>query len=131
VKVEKSPVRSEYANKVSFEARAGSQLAEVSITTSGPGEDLRIVSVLGYKLDLIPGKNVLIQKYEDKPGQLGLIGTILGKANINISTMEVGVKEEKTRMALILMNVDEPVPAEVRAEIKEAVGVTEGWFIQL
>ncbi|MDR2587683.1 MAG: phosphoglycerate dehydrogenase [Coriobacteriales bacterium] len=131
VKVEKSTVRSEYANKVVFEARAGSQLVEVAITTSGPSEDLRIVSVLGYKLDLIPGKNVLIQKYEDKPGQLGLIGTILGKANVNISTMEVGVKEEKTRMALILMNVDEPVSEAVRAEIKAAVGVTEGWFIQL
>ncbi|MDR1015778.1 MAG: phosphoglycerate dehydrogenase [Coriobacteriales bacterium] len=131
VKVEKSTMRSEYANKVCFEARAGSQVVEVSITTSGPGEDLRIVSVLGYRLDLIPSKNILIQKYVDKPGQLGLIGTILGKANINISTMEVGVKEEKTRMALILMNVDEPVPEAVRAEIKEAVGVTEGWFIQI
>jgi D-3-phosphoglycerate dehydrogenase len=131
VKVEKSTVRSEYANKVSFEARAASQLVEVSITTSGPDEDLRIISVLGYKLDLIPGRNILIQKYEDKPGQLGLIGTILGKADINISTMEVGVKKEGTRMALILMNVDEPVPTEVRAEIKAAVGVTDGWFIQL
>ena len=131
VKVEKSPVRSEYANKVSFEALVGSQVVEISITTSGPDEVMRIVSILDFKLDLIPGKYVFIQKYEDKPGQLGLIGTILGKANINISTMEVGVKDEKTRMALILMNVDDPVPAEVRDEIKEAVGVTEGWFIQL
>jgi D-3-phosphoglycerate dehydrogenase len=130
VRIEKSSIRSEYASKVSFEALAGSQVVEVSITTSGPGEDLRIISVLGYKLDLIPGKNILIQKYEDKPGQLGLIGTILGKAGINISTMEVGVNEEATRMALILMNVDDPVPPEVRDEIKQAVGVTEGWFIQ-
>ena len=131
VKIEKSQVRTEYANKVSFEALAGSQVVEVSITTSGPDEVIRIVSVLGYKLDLVPGKYIFIQKYEDKPGQLGLIGTILGRANINISTMEVGVKDEKARMALILMNVDDPVPAEVREEIKEAVGVTEGWFIQL
>ena len=131
VKIEKSSIRSEYANKVSFEALAGSEVVEVSITTSGPDEVLRIVSVLGYKLDLVPGKYIFIQKYEDKPGQLGLIGTILGKANINISTMEVGVKDEKARMALILMNVDEPVPTKVRDEIKNAVGVTEGWFIQL
>ncbi len=131
VKIEKTPVRTEYSNKVTFEALVGSQVVEVSMTTSGPSEDLRIVSVLGYKLDLIPGKYIFIQKYEDKPGQLGLIGTILGKAGINISTMEVGVRDEKTRMALILMNVDEPVPAEVRSEIKEAVGVTDGWFIQI
>jgi len=131
VKIEKNFVRSEYANKVCFEALAGSQVVELSITTSGPDENLRIVSVLGYKLDVIPQKYIYIQKYEDKPGQLGLIGTILGKANINISAMAVGIKEEKTRMALILMNVDDPVPDEVCDEIKEAVGVTEGWFIQL
>jgi D-3-phosphoglycerate dehydrogenase len=131
VRFETSTVRSEYASKVSFEVLAGSQLIEVSITTSGPDEDLRIVSLLGYKLDLIPGKNLLIQKYADKPGQIGLIGTILGKANINISTMQVGVREETAGVALILMNVDEAIPASICAEVKEAVGVTEGWFIQL
>jgi D-3-phosphoglycerate dehydrogenase len=74
----------------------------------------------------------------DKPGQLGKIGTILGSHGINISTMEVGVRAEggpsevaETVMALILMNVDEPVPPQVRAEIKEAVGVVDGWFLQL
>jgi hypothetical protein len=139
---------------VSIEALAGGRVVEVAITTLGPEGTFRVVSVLGYKLDLIPGKYVFIQKYEDKPGQLGKIGTILGNHGINISTMEVGVREEnleasapkekvgapkektvvpkeKTVMALILMNVDEPVPPEVRAEIKEAVGVTDGWFIQL
>jgi D-3-phosphoglycerate dehydrogenase len=131
VKIEKTPVRSEYASKVTFEALAGSKVYEISITTSGPGEDLRIVSVLDYKLDLIPGKNILIQKYEDRPGQIGLIGTILGEANINISTMEVGVKEGEERVAVVLMNVDEPVPADVRDDIKDAIHVTESWFIQL
>jgi D-3-phosphoglycerate dehydrogenase len=131
VRVEKTPIRSEYASMVSIEALAGGRPVEVAITTSGPEGAFRVVSVLGYKLDLIPGKYVFIQKYADKPGQLGKIGTILGNHGINISTMEVGVREEKTVMALILMNVDEPVPSHVRAEIKEAVGVTDGWFIQL
>lgn len=131
VKIEKTPVRSEYASKVTFEVLAGSQVYEISITTAGTNEDMRIVSILGYKLDLIPGKNILIQKYEDRPGQIGLIGTILGKANINISTMEVGVSEKETHVAIVLMNVDEPVSLEVREELKKAIHVTESWFIQL
>ena len=131
VKIDKSPTCRKYASEVCFEARAGSQTVELSITTSGPGEKLRIISVLNYNLDLIPQKYIFIQKYEDKPGQIGIIGTILGRENINISTMQVGLKEKRTRKALILMNVDDPVPAEVREEIKQAVGVTESWFIQL
>ncbi|MDR1421248.1 MAG: phosphoglycerate dehydrogenase, partial [Coriobacteriales bacterium] len=94
VKVEKTPIRSEYASMVSIEALAGGRPVEVAITTSGPEGTFRVVSVLGYKLDLIPGKNVFIQKYVDKPGQLGKIGTILGSHGINISTMEVGVRAE-------------------------------------
>ncbi|MDR3315381.1 MAG: phosphoglycerate dehydrogenase [Coriobacteriales bacterium] len=136
VSIEKDPIPSEYVSKVTFEVRTGGRTIEVSTTTSGLGGEARIISVLGYKLDLIPGKYVLIQKYVDKPGQFGLIGSLLGNANINISTLEVGVKGERpvdgdTGMALILMNVDEPVSAEVLAQIREAVGVKEGWFIQL
>ncbi|MCL2883799.1 MAG: phosphoglycerate dehydrogenase, partial [Coriobacteriia bacterium] len=46
VRVEQNAVRTEYASKVSFEARAGDELAEVSITTSGPYEETRIISVM-------------------------------------------------------------------------------------
>ncbi|MDR3307503.1 MAG: phosphoglycerate dehydrogenase [Coriobacteriales bacterium] len=133
VTVEKDPLHYEYASVVSFTAKAGPATLEVSCTTSGPTGAMRIVSIMGYKLDLIPGKNVLIQKYADKPGQLGKIGTVLGNANINISTMEVGVNPDDTgsSVALILMNVDEPVPTQVQEELKTAVAVTEGWFLQL
>jgi len=123
-------VRTEYASKVSFEARAGDELAEVSITTSGPYEETRIISVMNCSLDLIPGKYVFVQSYEDKPGQLGKIGTILGEAGVNISTMEIGLKPG-TSTAYILMNVDQAIDAELRQRIETAVGSSRGWFIEL
>jgi len=70
-------------------------------------------------------------KYEDTPGKLGRIGTVLGNANINISTMEIGVLEKATGEAIVLMNVDEPVPPDVYDELVASVGVTDGWFIEL
>jgi len=131
VVIEKDPVPSEYVSKVSFEVKAAGRNFEVGVTTSGLDGEARIISILGYKLDLRPGKYILIQKYADKPGQFGKMGTILGNAGINISTLEIGVKDDGTGVALILMNVDDPVPPEVFAEVKASVGTKEGWFIAL
>ncbi|MDR3053376.1 MAG: phosphoglycerate dehydrogenase [Coriobacteriales bacterium] len=131
VTVTTDPHSFEYASVVTFRALSGSQAVEITCTTSGPDGIVRIVSILGYKLDLIPSKNVLVFKYEDKPGQIGKIGTILGNANINISTMEVGIREQEGGVALVLMNVDQHVPPVVQEELINTVGITDAWFIQL
>lgn len=56
-------------------------------------QDLRTPRVssrsLGYQCDLTPAKHVLIMQYVDSPGRVGTIGTILGNANVNITTMQV------------------------------------------
>jgi D-3-phosphoglycerate dehydrogenase len=101
------------------------------VTTSGLDGVTRFVSILGYKLDLIPGKNILVMKYEDTPGKLGKIGTVLGNANINISSMEIGVMPDNQGEAIVLMNVDDPVPEAVFDELRQVVGVTDGWSISL
>ena len=56
---------------------------------------------------------------------------MLGNANINISTMEIGTLDKSIGEALVLMNVDDPVPADVYEELVASVGVTDGWFIEL
>ncbi len=131
VSVSTDPVHHDYNNMVSLVARAGNQTVEVGVTTSGLDGVNRIVSILGYRLDLIPGKYVLVMKYEDTPGKLGKIGTVLGNANINISSMEIGVMPDNQGEAIVLMNVDDPVPEEVFDELKQVVGVTDGWSIEL
>lgn len=131
ITINKDTKQDEYISKVSLHTMNGSQRVEVGCTTSGPLAEPRIVSLLGYKLDLIPSKYVLVMKYEDTPGKLGRIGTILGNANINISTMEIGVLEKKSGEAIVLMNVDDPVPSDVYNELVSSVGVTNGWFIEL
>lgn len=130
VRVENSEERTEYASKVSFEARSGAEAYEVSITTFGSYDTMRIISVMGFKLDLVPGRYMLIVSYEDRPGQLGRMGTMLGEAGINISTMVIGTRPDSDR-ALVMMNVDDPIDAGLKAAIDAAVGSERGWFIQL
>jgi len=130
LRVETSDKRTEYASQISLEGRAGSETYEVAITVYGADDIMRIVSVMGYKLDLVPGKYIYIVNYEDRPGQLGRIGTMLGEANINISTMVIGNSPD-TSKALVMLNVDDPIDNALRAQIDEAVGSERGWFIQL
>lgn len=131
ITIQKDTRRDEYTSKVSLMTMNGNKRVEVGCTTSGPLGNARIISLFDYKLDLIPHKYVLVMKYEDTPGKLGRIGTVLGNANINISTMEIGTLEKKTGEAIVLMNVDDPVPEEVYNELVSSVGVTDGWFIEL
>ena len=41
----------------------------------------------------------------DAPGRIGVIGTILGEAAANITTMQIGTKPEES-CALVYMNVE-------------------------
>jgi len=130
VTTEASDERSEYSSKASFEVRTASQSFEVSVTTYGVFDELRLISMMGYKLDLAPGKFILIFIYQDKPGQLGKIGTILGEAGINISTMVIGNRADNDRV-VVMMNVDDPVPSDLMEKIVETVGSEQSWFIRL
>lgn len=131
IEIKKDTKQDEYTSKVSLLTMNGNKRVEVACTISGPLAEPRIVSLFDYKLDLIPRKYVLVMKYEDTPGKLGRIGTVLGNAQINISTMEIGTLEKATGEAIVLMNVDDPVPAEVYDELVSSVGVTDGWFIEI
>jgi D-3-phosphoglycerate dehydrogenase len=130
LRVETSELRTEYASKVSFEARAGSESYEVAITVFGTNDTVRIISVMGYSLDLVPNKHILLVNYPDRPGQLGRMGTILGDAGINIATMVIGKRDDSDRV-LVMMNVDDPIDAALQKQVFDAVGSERGWFISL
>jgi D-3-phosphoglycerate dehydrogenase len=59
--------------------------------------------------------------YEDRPGVIGTVGTLLGKAGVNIASMEVG-RRQAGGLALMCVTVDSPIPPEVLAEIERSVG---------
>ena len=104
---------------------------EVACTRGDAAQTARIVSLLGYKIDIAPGRQSLIFEYVDAPGRMGTIGTILGEAGINITTMQIGAKPED-QCALVYMNVegaiDDAVLDRLRAEIPELKNL---WYVKL
>ncbi|HEV2233059.1 MAG TPA: phosphoglycerate dehydrogenase [Terriglobia bacterium] len=60
---------------------------------------------------------ILYIRNQDVPGVIGRVGTILGNRNVNIANFALG-RNQPTNEALGLVNVDNPVPEEVLAEIR-------------
>jgi D-3-phosphoglycerate dehydrogenase len=126
VRTDFEPNADEYASTVILDADALS----IACTLTGSHQTPRIVSLLGFKIDIIPEKYALIFQYDDAPGRIGTIGTVLGKAGINITTMQIGT-EEGTNDALVYMNVENDVPKDILATLHESLNLKNLWYIQL
>ena len=86
----------------------------------------RIVGLRDYAMDFMPEPHMLLLSYQDRPGMIGKIGTVLGSHDINIACMNLGRREKKGE-AMVILSVDSPVPAPVVEELRLA---TEATFIQ-
>lgn len=77
----------------------------------------RIVEVDGMPIEASPAGHLLFFRNRDVPGVVGNIGSLLGRAKVNIAGIHLGRAEEGGR-AVSIINVDARVPPEVLAEIR-------------
>lgn len=104
---------------------------EVACTLGDAEQTARIVSLFGYKIDIAPGAQSLVFEYVDAPGRIGTIGTILGQAGINITTMQIGTKPEE-RCALVYMNIEGDVTDEVLETLRAGLSDLKNlWYVKL
>jgi D-3-phosphoglycerate dehydrogenase len=85
-------------------------------------DDLRIVQIDGYPLEVRPEGWLLVYRNIDRPGMLAQVGRLLAEAEVNIGALALG-RTEKGAMALTVISVDEPVPAAVLHEMNLLEGV--------
>lgn len=104
--------------------------AEVACTLYGLDKVARLINVMGYDTDITPAQQSLIFEYVDAPGRVGVIGTVLGEANINITTMQIGTKPAE-KCALVYMNVEGDVNEDVLAKLREAVDLKNIWHLTM
>lgn len=81
---------------------------------------LRVQRYDDYPIDLPISGHLLIMEYPDRPGMVGKYGTILGEHHINIARMEVS-RIDGRGDALVILTLDDPVPAEVLDRIVAAI----------
>jgi D-3-phosphoglycerate dehydrogenase len=73
---------------------------------------------------------MLVTRHRDRPGTMGRIGLMLGEADVNISAMHLGRTGPRAD-ALMVLALDEPVPDEVAARIRDHEAVLDLWLIGL
>lgn len=91
--------------------------------------DFRIVKIDGFMIDVVPDGAMLVTTHIDKPGVIGRVGTLLGNHNINIAGMHVG-RAGIGKEAVMVLNVDDPVPDLVMDEIRKLDGIETAKLVQ-
>jgi D-3-phosphoglycerate dehydrogenase len=146
---QKSTTPTEFANLVTIRLMHANGYSSSFAGKPGSGDDYvevisgtvmhnepRIVRIGRYWTEFVPEGYILFCRNPDQPGMIGRVGTILGKANVNIRHMDVGpsVRAPHTRdpkrspdTALMIISVDDPIPDWAIEEIKgtgDIFGVT-------
>ena len=135
------PVRDEpvtYVNAPKLVIEHGIEVKEVSSTTSvdflnlitvrGDGHmiagalsgrrgEQRIVFIDDHTCNVPPAAHMLVVRNDDRPGMIGVVGTILGDAGVNIADMDVGRHAQGTAVMVIATGglVERTVLDDVRA----------------
>ncbi len=77
----------------------------------------RLVEIDGVAIETRPDGHMLFIRNRDVPGVVGKIGTILGRAGVNIAGIHLGRTSDRDG-AVSIIDVDTPPPAEAIAEIQ-------------
>ena len=71
----------------------------------------RVLSIDGYRMELVPERCIVLIFNDDRPGVIGLVGQTFGDAGINIADMALSRHGET---ALMVLKLDAPMPGDLR-----------------
>ncbi len=101
---------------LSLESPEGKRLIAGTLFEGTP----KIVKMRNFALDFQPEEHMLVINYQDRPGLIGKIGSILGEAEVNIGNMSLG-RQEKAGEAMVVFSVDSPVDDATLEKVATAV----------
>ncbi len=129
IKETASDTSENFSSLIVVKVKSGEEINTVAGTLFND-QDIRIVQIGDYRIEVVPSRYMLVCNYIDRPGIIGRVATILGSRNINIASMQVG-RQSIGGEALMVLQVDDPIPAEVMEQIKETGIVTTIGFVEL
>ena len=112
-----TPLTTDYVNLITVRSEQHS----IAGTLVGLRGEPRLVMIDDHKVYVPPARHMLIVRNDDRPGMIGLVGTVLGEAGVNIADMDVGQSPHGT--ALMLIATPHAVPAEVIDSLRGAPGI--------
>ena len=131
VRLVTDPESPDHRNLVTLRGtRADGSQVSVSGTLVGITQRERLVEVDGYDIEVEPTQHLAFITYEDRPGMVAAVGTVLGDARINIAGMQVS-RDRRGGQALVAMAVDSAIPPEVAARVRTAMDATDVHVVSL
>jgi D-3-phosphoglycerate dehydrogenase len=86
------------------------------------GNAPRIVHIAGHSVETSPRGRFLFVENDDRPGMVGLVGTLIGNAGVNIANMALSRVADRSR-AVTVIEVDTEPPATMLAQLRETPGI--------
>ncbi|MGB5092630.1 MAG: phosphoglycerate dehydrogenase [Parvibaculum sp.] len=108
--------RGAYETYIRLTVKTEKQSRSVAGTVFSGGKP-RLIQIKGVNMEASLGAHMIYVTNQDKPGFIGALGSILGKAQLNIANFNLG-RESAGGDAICLIEVDGDVPAGVLAEIQ-------------
>jgi D-3-phosphoglycerate dehydrogenase len=100
------------------EVRALADEGEVSAGGTVLGEAPRIVDINGFTIEIRPEGTMLICTNYDRPGAVGKVGTVLGDAGVNISSMQLS-RVAGDSLALFALTLDQAPEEDVLEQLRK------------
>lgn len=93
-------------------------------------KDPRIVEIDNFQVEVLPEGHMVLILNVDKPGVIGTVGQVLGEHGVNIARMQCS-REERGGRALLIIGLDEPLPAGVVETITRAPHILSVTLVDL
>jgi D-3-phosphoglycerate dehydrogenase len=94
----------------------------MTVTGTSVNGSPRIVEAGGFEIDAPPLGEMLVTQHHDMPGLIGRVGTLLGDAKINISTMQVS-RNAIGGDAIMVLGIDRTADDATVAALRAIPGV--------
>ncbi|HOO89556.1 MAG TPA: phosphoglycerate dehydrogenase [Syntrophales bacterium] len=113
----KSSEMKDYNNMISVKVKTDQEESFAAGAIFGR-QDLRIVRINKFMLDVIPEGYMLVLYNYDRPGVIGNITTTLGNDNVNIARLHLG-REQIEGKALVVLSTDTPISKDTLNKLKD------------
>ncbi len=129
VKESRSRQSRDYLNLIMVTASDDVGKMTAGATLIGKGQEM-FVNVLDFDINIMPSDYMAFVTFEDRPGMIGKVGTVMGEHGINIAGLQVGRRAIQGEAGMGL-NLDTPLSPEMIAELKSQPGIKQALFIVL
>jgi D-3-phosphoglycerate dehydrogenase / 2-oxoglutarate reductase len=92
--------------------------------------DVRLTHYNDHTINIEPEGNMLILRNKDLPGVIGVVGTLLGEAGVNIANLRLA-RTKGAKEAMTIVTTDQTVPEETLNRLTASDKILSAKFVQL